>query len=92
MKGPDLGTVLAVLRVAAGWTVDDLATATGLRRSTITDYERGRFVPGLNTVERVFRAMGYPFSALDVARTCIGLMRATQKHPAVSAARGIEPT
>jgi len=76
----ELGTVLAVLRIALGWSVDDLARASRLRSKTISDYEAGTFIPGLNSVSMVFEALGCPFAALDVARTCIGLLRSTRKH------------
>lgn len=77
----DLGTVLALLGTACGWSVDELARASGLSSRTVSDYEQGLIVPGLNTVQRVMGALGYPFSALDVARTCIGLLRSVRKFP-----------
>jgi DNA-binding XRE family transcriptional regulator len=64
----ELGEVLAVLRIARGMRQKELAQASGLRPETVADYERGRIVPGVNTVHRVLRAMGYSFESLDHAR------------------------
>ena len=76
----ELGTVLAVLRIALGWSVDDLARVSRLRIKTISDYEAGTYIPGLNSVSMLFKALGCPFAALDVTRTCIWLLRSTRKH------------
>jgi len=76
----ELGAVLAVLRIALGWSVEDLARASRLRSTTIADYEAGKLIPGLNSVSMVFEALGCPFGTLDVARTCIELLRSTRKH------------
>src|SRR5262245_56482319 len=75
MADTELGTVLAVLRVIRGLNQEELARASGLRAGTISDYERGKLVPGLNTVHRILGAMGYPFAALDQARSLIRSMR-----------------
>jgi len=78
-KSSDLGTVLAMLRIAAGWTIDRLAKASGISRRGIAEYERGR-VPGLNSVARLLRAQGYPFSALDEARFCLGHLASARRN------------
>src|SRR5262245_14189994 len=76
MPGADFGTVLTILRIIRGWSQEDLASASGLRRGTISDYERGKMVPGHNTLKRLLDAMGYPLSALDQAGAFIDSMRA----------------
>ena len=74
-SGPELGTVLALLRIAAGWSEDGLARASGLRRNSISQYEQGLMLPGLNSIVRMLGTMGYPFGAVDLARTCIEILR-----------------
>lgn len=79
----ELGTILALLRVAAGWTQEALAEASGLKGNSIAAIEQGRMVPGLNSMTMVLGALGYPFAALDQARACIVILRCTQRpgHP-----------
>jgi len=76
MPAADFGTVLTILRLIRGWSQEDLASASGLRRGTISDYERGKMVPGHNTLNRLLDAMGYPLSALDQTGAFIDSMRA----------------
>jgi transcriptional regulator with XRE-family HTH domain len=75
MADSELGTVLTVLRIIRGMNQEELAQASGLRSGTISDYERGKMVPGLNTVQRLLGAMGYSFGALDQARALISSLR-----------------
>jgi transcriptional regulator with XRE-family HTH domain len=76
MSGAELGTLLAVLRIVRGWNQEELAQAAGLRSGTISDYERGKMVPGLNALQRLLGAMGYPLAALDQTRAFVDLLRA----------------
>lgn len=58
------GAQVRMARAALGWTVRDLAAATGLHRNTITNIEIGRFAgdPGsIATIERALRAAGIEF-------------------------------
>jgi transcriptional regulator with XRE-family HTH domain len=71
----EVSVALAVLRVVRGWNQDDLAKASGVRNSSVSDYERGRKVPELRTLERLVSAMGYPLSAIDQARAFIEALR-----------------
>ena len=75
MPDAELGTLLAVLRIVRGWNQEELARASGLRSGTISDYERGKMVPGLNTLQRLLGAMGYPLSALDQSRVFVDALR-----------------
>jgi transcriptional regulator with XRE-family HTH domain len=75
MPAGEMSVALAVLRVVRGWNQDDLAKASGVRNSAISDYERGRKVPELKTLERLVSAMGYPLSAIDQARVFIEALR-----------------
>jgi len=74
----NLGTALQLLRTVAGWSQDDLAKASGVRGSSISDYERGKIVPGLKTLQRLLRAEGYPLAVLDHALTFIDILRSEQ--------------
>ena len=65
MTEGDVSVALTVLRVVRGWNQDDLAKASGVRNSSVSDYERGRKVPGLKTLIRLVASMGYPLSAID---------------------------
>jgi transcriptional regulator with XRE-family HTH domain len=76
MSGAELGTFLAVLRIVRGWNQEELAQASGLRSGTISDYERGKMVPGLNALQRLLGAMGYPLAALDQTRAFVNLVKA----------------
>jgi transcriptional regulator with XRE-family HTH domain len=75
MPAGEVSVALAVLRVVRGWNQDDLAKASGVRNSSVSDYERGRKVPELKTLERLVSAMGYPLSAIDQARVFIAALR-----------------
>jgi transcriptional regulator with XRE-family HTH domain len=76
MQEKDFSTSLAVLRVIRGWSQEELARHSGVRPSSISDYERGKIVPGAGTLLRLLDAMGYPFSALDDTQTLIATLRA----------------
>ena len=76
MSDAELGTFLAILRIVRGWNQEELAQASGLRSGTISDYERGKMVPGLNALQRLLGAMGYPLAALDQTRAFVNLVQA----------------
>jgi transcriptional regulator with XRE-family HTH domain len=75
MTDGDVGVALTVLRVVRGWNQDDLARASGVRNSAVSDYERGRRVPGLKTLIRLISSMGYPLSAIDHVMRFIEALR-----------------
>jgi transcriptional regulator with XRE-family HTH domain/tetratricopeptide (TPR) repeat protein len=60
-----LGRVLAVLRAALDLTQSDLARLSGVKRSSISEYESGRSAPDAMTLERLLVAMGFRWTALD---------------------------
>ncbi len=76
MSEGDLSTALIILRVVRGWNQDDLARASGVRNTSVSDYERGRKTPELKTLQRLVGSMGYPLSAVDRARSFIVSLRA----------------
>lgn len=84
MQEKDFSVSLAVLRVIRGWSQEELARHSGVRPSSISDYERGKIVPGAGTLQRLLDAMGYPFSALDGTQTLIATLRAESELRAAS--------
>jgi transcriptional regulator with XRE-family HTH domain len=75
MSAANLGTALAVLRMVRGWNQEELSRASGIRSGTISDYERGKMIPGLNTLQRLLGALGYPLSAVDQTQAFIDSLR-----------------
>jgi transcriptional regulator with XRE-family HTH domain len=71
MAHREIARALTVLRVARGWNQDELARASEVRPSAISDYERGRKMPELETLRRLLAAMGYPLAAIDFTRAFI---------------------
>lgn len=64
-ESPPLGRVLAVLRAALDLTQSELARLSGVKRSSISEYERGKSTPDAVTLERLLGAMRFRWSALD---------------------------
>ena len=60
----ELGRALTVLRVAGGVNQDELASLTGIRASSISDYERGKVIPGLRLLQRLLGGLG--LSLVDI--------------------------
>ena len=56
-----------VLRAALDSTQSDLARLSGVKRSSLSEYERGRSAPDAMTLERLLVAMGFRWTALDFA-------------------------
>jgi transcriptional regulator with XRE-family HTH domain len=61
-----LGRVFAVLRAALDLTQSELARLSGVKRSSISEYERGRSTPDAETLERLLEAMRFRWTALDL--------------------------
>jgi transcriptional regulator with XRE-family HTH domain len=85
----DLATALAVLRTVRGWSQQDLAKATGLRSRTISDYERGKMIPGLKTAQKLLEAQGYSMKSVEKVLSCIELLRSLSEGAALDS-RGDE--
>jgi len=73
----EIGLVLSILRSVRGWNQDDLAKASGVRNSSISDYERGRKVPGLGALKRLLDALEFPWAAIDLTRRYVETLRAS---------------
>ena len=72
----DLGRAITLLRVVRGWNQGDLAQAAGVAPTAISEYECGRKIPGLATLERLLEAMEFPLSAIDHTRNYIASLMA----------------
>ena len=76
-----LGTSLAILRAVRGWSQEQLSEASGVRAGTISDYERGKMTPGLNSLTRLLEAMGYPLAALEATQSFVeSVVATTARH------------
>ncbi len=60
-----LGRLFAVLRAALDLTQSDLARLSGVKRSSISEYEGGLTTPDASTLQRLLSAMHYRWNALD---------------------------
>jgi transcriptional regulator with XRE-family HTH domain len=76
MAEREVGRAISILRVVRGWSQDDLARASGVRPSAISDYERCRKLPGLAILRRLLEAMGFPLAAIDYTRLYIEALTA----------------
>ncbi len=88
--------MLVILRSALRWKQNDLAAASGIGNSSISDYERKKKVPGRKNLRKLLDAMGYQPSVLDYTRRFLHELRTAQRlpegeaGPALSAAEGPE--
>jgi len=72
---------LAALRVASGWSLDELAARTGLSRATLSRLERGETSPTAAMLGRLCAAHGWTLSRLMAAAegTAPALLRAADQ-------------
>jgi transcriptional regulator with XRE-family HTH domain len=74
--GPvSLGVALSLLRIISGLNQKELAESSGIRSSSISDYEQGRKMPELSTLQRLLAPMGLTLAALDHARVFMHQVR-----------------
>jgi len=81
MSAPELGVVLGVLRVARGLSREELARTSGVSQSALSQYERGKKVPELQTLRRLVFAMDYPLSAIERAQALIASLEGEGAPP-----------
>ncbi|HEX4961705.1 MAG TPA: helix-turn-helix transcriptional regulator [Thermoanaerobaculia bacterium] len=77
MPDATLGTALAVLRLVRGLNQEELSKSSGIRSGTISDYERGKMVPGLKTLQKLLAALDFPLSAVGQTQAFIEALRGT---------------
>jgi transcriptional regulator with XRE-family HTH domain len=75
----ELDVVLVILRSALRWKQNDLASASGIGNSSISDYERRKKVPGRKNLRKLLDAMGYRQGVLDYTRRFLHELRTTQR-------------
>jgi transcriptional regulator with XRE-family HTH domain/tetratricopeptide (TPR) repeat protein len=71
----EIGLVLTILRSIRGWNQAEWAQAARMGASSLSEYETGGRVPNLQTLERLFSALGLPLSAAARTRTFIAEVR-----------------
>lgn len=84
----DVGVAIHVLRVIRDLSQGDLAEASGVRNSSISNYERGKSVPKLETVQKLADGLGLPLSVVEETQTFIERVRLRLTEPARSQAAG----
>jgi transcriptional regulator with XRE-family HTH domain len=75
----ELDIALIILRVALRWKQNDLARASGIGNSSISDYERRKKVPGRKNLRKMLASMGYRESVLELTRRFLNELRTTQR-------------
>jgi transcriptional regulator with XRE-family HTH domain len=76
-----LGTVLTILRITSGLSQIRLAEVSGVRATTISDYECGKFTPGTKTLKRLLDSLGLPWAALDLTQGYLQGLEVSAKKP-----------
>ncbi|HEX6904260.1 MAG TPA: helix-turn-helix transcriptional regulator [Thermoanaerobaculia bacterium] len=72
---PALSLTLTLLRSARGWTQKDLAKATGIPSSVLSDYEKGRRALSRPKLDKLAAALGMEPEATEVSIFCAGFIR-----------------
>lgn len=72
---------LAALRLAAGWSLDELAARSGVSRATLSRLERAETSPTATLLSRLARAYGLPLSRVlaDAEALPVRLLRAADQ-------------
>jgi transcriptional regulator with XRE-family HTH domain len=61
----ELGLAIFLARTLRGWTQTDLADASGLTNSMLSEFERGRRTPSKRSLDRITEAIGMPPESLN---------------------------
>src|SRR6185295_11743200 len=78
---PPYGLTLTIMRLSKGWSQKDLAEATGLSRSVISEYETGITELTRDRLEKLAAAMGWPPGSVDLVLFGLGLMQPSPDAP-----------
>lgn len=81
----DVGTVIQVLRVVRGQTQGDLARHSGVRNSSISNYERGKAEPKFDTLQKLADGLELPFSAMEDTQRFIDHVRTLRESEGLAA-------
>lgn len=79
--GLHIGRKIATLRAALNLTQSDLARRSGVKRSSISEYEAGVTTPDSSTLERLLDGMSFGWSALDLAGWFLGRLFSECRAP-----------
>lgn len=71
----DVGVAIHVLRVIRELSQGELAEASGVRNSSISNYERGKSVPKLETIQKLAGGLRVPLSVVEEAQGFIEWVR-----------------
>jgi transcriptional regulator with XRE-family HTH domain len=85
-----LGANLRRLRAQRGWSLEELAAASGVSRSMLGQVELARSAPTIGVLWKIARALQVPFAALlaDASRTRVRVLRAAEARTLSSSDRG----
>jgi transcriptional regulator with XRE-family HTH domain len=72
----DFSIALSILRISRGWSQDQVAKASGITNSALSEYERGKKVPELKSVKKIVKALGYELSAIERTEDFLRELRA----------------
>jgi len=75
VEDKNLGRALEVLRIARGWTQDELSRAAEMRGSSISRYESGKELPDADALRRLVAAMGFAPDAVERTRRFLAGLR-----------------
>lgn len=82
----NVGTVIQVLRVVRGLSQGDLARQSGVRNSSISNYERGKAEPKFDTLQKLAKGLELPFSAMEETQRFIDHIGSLQESETLSTA------
>ena len=75
----ELDIAIIILRAAIRWKQNDLARASGIGNSSISDYERQKKTPGRKNLRKILQSMGYRESVIEFTRRFLHELRSTQR-------------
>ena len=82
-KLSELGLAIFLARTLRGWTQTDLADASGLTNSMVSEFERGRRTPSKKSLERLTEAMGVPLESLQALIPALASLRGVVQNGVV---------
>jgi len=72
----DFSVALSILRISRGWSQDQAARAAGVTNSALSEYERGKKMPELKSLQKIVKALGYEISAIERTEDFLRELRA----------------
>jgi transcriptional regulator with XRE-family HTH domain/tetratricopeptide (TPR) repeat protein len=78
---PPLSVTLTMLRSARGWNQKDLALASGIPNSILSDYETGRRTLSREKLERIATALKMGPEAIEMSLLALGFIQSQEEPP-----------